>query len=118
MALILHITQRTDWETAQQAGSYPQPPIPPGGFVHCSRPDQVVRVADSLFRGKPGLVLLCIDTKLLTAALDPAGLEEGKKDFPHIHGQINLEAVVGVLDFPPNEDGAFFLPESFGELNT
>ncbi len=118
MALILHITQRADWEAAQKAGSYPQPPIPPHGFVHCSRPDQVVRVADAIFRGKPGLVLLCIDTNLLTATLDPAGLEEGEEDFPHIHGQINLDAVVEVLDFPPSEDGTFALPESLGALDS
>ena len=118
MALILHITQRAAWDAARQTGSYPQPPIPPHGFVHCSRIDQVVRVADANFRGKPDLVLLCIDTSLLTATLDPAGLEEGEEDFPHIHGQINLDAVVAVVEFPPNEDGAFALPESFSELDT
>ena len=117
MALILHITQRSAWDAARQTGSYPQPPISPNSFVHCSRPDQVVRVANAIFRDTPDLVLLCIDTNLLTAPLDPAGLEEGDEDFPHIHGQINLDAVVAVLDFPPNEDGDFALPESIGEVN-
>ena len=118
MALILHITQRSAWDAAREKGSYPQPPIPPDGFVHCSRPDQVIRVANYIFRGQRDLVLLCIDTNLLTATLDPAGLEEGERDFPHIHGQINLDAVVAVLDFPPDDDGAFALPKSLGELAT
>ena len=118
MALILHITQRSAWDAARENGSYPQPPIPPDGFVHCSRPDQVIRVANYIFRGQRDLVLLCIDTNQLTATLDPAGQEEGERDFPHIYGQVNLDAVVAVLDFPPDEDGAFALPKSFGELAT
>lgn len=112
MAVILHITERAAWEEAVRAGSYPEPPLDPQGFIHCSRPDQVIRVANYIFRGRRDLVLLCIETSLLTAKLDPTGLEEGEKDFPHIHGQLNLDAVVEVLDFPPDEDGAFALPES------
>ena len=117
MKLILHITQREAWEAARQTGSYPEPPLAPQGFIHCSRPDQVIRVANNVFRGKQDLVLLCIDTNLLTATLDPAGLEEGEEDFPHIHGQINSDAVVEMLDFPPNEDGMFALPESLSALD-
>lgn len=117
MKLILHITQREAWEAARQADSYPVPPLAPRGFIHCSRPDQVIGVANHVFRGRSGLVLLCIDTNLLTATLDPAGLEEGEEDFPHILGQINLDAVVAVLDFPPNEDGMFALPESLSALD-
>ena len=116
MALILHITQRTAWEAAQQAGSYPEPPLPPQGFIHCSRPDQVIRVADAIFRGQPDLVLLCIAVDRLTAPLDPEGLAKGEEDLPHIHGQLNLDAVVEVLDFPPQEDGTFALPEVLHEL--
>ncbi len=118
MALILHITQAAAWQAAQRAGSYPEPPLAPQGFIHCSRSDQVVRVANANFRGQPDLVLLCIDTDLLTAPLDPTGLEKGEGDFPHIHGQINLNAVVAVLDFEPREDGTFALPRSLRELKT
>ena len=116
MTLILHITQRTAWEAAQQAGSYPEPSLPRQGFIHCSRPDQVIRVANAIFRGQPNLVLLCIAVERLTAPLDPEGLEEGEADFPHIHGQLNLDAVVEVLDFPPQEDGTFALPPELREL--
>lgn len=115
MALILHITQAAAWQAAQRAGSYPEPPLAPQGFIHCSRPDQVIRVANYIFRGQQDLVLLCIDPNLLNAILDPTGLE-GEEDFPHIHGQINLDAVVAVLDFPPDEDGAFALPKSLSAL--
>lgn len=115
MALILHITRAAAWVAAQRAGSYPVPPIAAGGFIHCSRPDQVIGVADYIFHGQQDLVLLCIATDSLTAKLDPEGLGEGDEEFPHIFGQINLDAVVAVLDFPPKEDGTFALPAALRE---
>ena len=117
MALILHITQRSAWKAAMQAGSYPVPPLAVQGFIHCSRPDQVIGVADYIFRGQQDLVLLCIATDRLTAPLDPKGLEKGDEEFPHIHGQLNLNAVAEVMDFPPNEDGTFALPAALSKLD-
>ena len=117
MTRILHITQRAAWEAARQAGSYPVPPLAPQGFIHCSRPDQVIRVADAIFRGQPDLVLLCIAVDRLTAPLYSEGPAEGEEDFPHIYGPLNLEAVSEVLDFPPQEDGTFALPKAISELD-
>ena len=117
MALILHITQRAAWEAARQTGSYTAPSLATQGFIHCSRPDQVTRVADFLFRGQPGLVLICIAPDRLTAPLrfeSPAGSEAV---FPHIYGPLNLDAVSQVLDFPPQEDGTFALPKAISELD-
>ena len=117
MPLILHITQRAAWEAARQAGGYPVPPLAPQGFIHCSRPDQVIRVADAVFRGQPDLVLLCIAVDRLTAPLYSEGPEDGEEDFPHIYGPLNLEAVLDVIEFPPNEDGTFALPKALSELD-
>lgn len=73
-------------------------------------------MANAIFHGQPDLVLLCIAVDRLTAPLDPDGLEAGEEDFPHIHGQLNLDAVVEVIDFPPQRDGAFVLPETLHKV--
>ncbi|MCU0491673.1 MAG: DUF952 domain-containing protein [Chloroflexaceae bacterium] len=113
--MIIHITSRAAWQQAQTEGSYRADSLTSEGFIHCSTPQQVVRVANTIYRGQPGLVLLCIDPARLTALLryeppvqtdDPLAAEL----FPHLYGPLNLDAVVQVLDFPAEEDGSFQLP--------
>ena len=84
--------------------------FPVEGFVHCSRLDQVVKVADIRFRGQKGLVLLCIDTDKVTAEIRYENLEGGRELFPHIYGEINTDAVVQVAEFEPGVNGHFTLP--------
>jgi uncharacterized protein (DUF952 family) len=110
---ILHATSRTAWSAAQKAGAYTADSLASQGFIHCSRMDQVVHVANNIFKGQQGLVLLKIDPSRLTAKLryEP-GTDAPDELFPHIYGPLNLEAVSAVLDFEPGIDGIFSLPEA------
>lgn len=117
--MIFHITSHTAWTEAQNHGEYTAPSLSIEGFIHCSTVSQVLPVAENFYKGQKGLVLLVIDPTLLSSALQweaPSerilhpGIPEGEK-FPHIYGPINLDAVVKVADFEPNESGRFTLPE-------
>jgi len=108
--MVLHIVSAAEWQRARQAGSYEPTSLGSGGFVHCSTPEQIVSVANANFRGKSGLVLLCINPKRLKAPVMYENLEGGTSLFPHIYGPVNLEAVVEVLDFALQQDGTFLLP--------
>jgi len=108
---ILHITTRTAWSAAQKAGQYLADSLASQGFIHCSLVRQALRVANLVFTGQHGLVLLVIDPARLTSELrwEP-GVDLASDLFPHIYGPINLEAVIKVLDFEPGPDGMFLLP--------
>jgi phosphopantothenoylcysteine decarboxylase/phosphopantothenate--cysteine ligase len=102
---LYHLCSRSDWQTAQQLCEYRALSLETEGFIHTSRPDQILATANRYYQGKVGLVLLAIDSAKLTSALkwDPS---EGQL-FPHIYGPLNLEAVLGMEDFPPSTDGTF-----------
>ena len=109
--LILHITSRRQWEAAQAAGVYRADTLDTEGFMHASHREQVVRVANALFRGQRGLVLLCIDPARVRPEIheEPGG-PASQERFPHVYGPLNLDAVVDTLPFEPGPDGTFELP--------
>lgn len=109
MAIIFHIARSEAWANRDTV-SYRPEMFPVEGFVHCSTADQVVKVADIRFRGQKDLVLLCIDTGKVKAAIRYENLEGGLELFPHIYGEINTDAVVHVTEFKPGAEGYFTLP--------
>ena len=109
---IYHITSREAWSTSQGKGFYAAESLSREGFIHCSRNDQVVRVANEFYPAQLGLVLLEMDPERLKAALQmEPGTDKPEELFPHIYGPINLDAVRRVIDFPPGSDGSFSLPD-------
>jgi uncharacterized protein (DUF952 family) len=109
---ILHITSRASWSAAQKSGEYTAGSLAGEGFVHCSKVDQIIRVANLGFAGQRGMVLLVIDPARLASELrwEP-GVDLGTELFPHIYGAINLDAVMDVLAFEPGAEGKFNLPK-------
>jgi uncharacterized protein (DUF952 family)/GNAT superfamily N-acetyltransferase len=72
------------------------------GFVHLSRPDQVLTPANALYRGRTDLLLLVLDP----ARLDDVRVEDG---FPHLYGTLTTDAVVDTVSFRCDDDGVFRL---------
>ena len=107
MSTILHITTRDAWEQALSAGAYTTPTLASEGFIHCSEPRQVARVANERFRGRQGLILLEIDPARVGAVVKHENTEGGAELFPHIYGPLNLDAVTRVVPFEPDADGGF-----------
>jgi uncharacterized protein (DUF952 family) len=107
--LILHITERNRAYLAKQTGTYRADSLDTEGFIHCSTRDQVIWVANHLYHGKTALVLLVIDPDRVHAEIKYETVE-GFGAFPHIYGELNADAIVQIIDFPPNSDGTFSLP--------
>ncbi|HNT25367.1 MAG TPA: peptide chain release factor N(5)-glutamine methyltransferase [Anaerolineales bacterium] len=102
---IVHLCERSAWQAAQPQGQYRPAAFAQEGFIHCSRPDQVVAVANRYYHGMQNMVLLWIDPQRLEAAL--RWEESGHGVFPHIYGPLNTGAVTAVTDFSPDADGTF-----------
>ena len=96
MPKILHVTPRSDWETAVLEGQYRGDSLETEGFLHCCTREQLPGVLDRFFRGKTGLVVLTIATERLRSPLLWASSPDDIDDFPHIHGPLNVDAVIDV----------------------
>lgn len=114
MAIIFHITTRQAWDSSAAEGIYRTETFPIEGFIHCSTRDQMIQVANNRFRGQTRLVLLLIDTEKVRAEIIYENLEGGQQLFPHIYGELNIDAVIQVAEFEPGADGYFTLPNGEG----
>jgi uncharacterized protein (DUF952 family) len=108
--VIFHITTRSAWAEARSAGAYEAPSLATEGFIHTSEAHQVLRVAERFRGSADDLVLLRIDPARVAAPLRyEVGEVETGEEFPHVHGPLNLDAVVDVAPFVEGPDG-FVLP--------
>jgi uncharacterized protein (DUF952 family)/catechol 2,3-dioxygenase-like lactoylglutathione lyase family enzyme len=108
--IILHIAKKSDWENARKDRSYVHPSLETARFIHCSAPEQVLSVANTLFRGMHDLVLLVLDQAAVKSDVRWENLEGGSSLFPHIYGPLNVDAVVEAHDFAPGPAGYFKMP--------
>lgn len=114
---ILHLASKDVWLAAVNRGVYHADSLSTEGFIHCSKPSQIVGVANTFYRGQTGLVLLVIDPSKLEAELKWEPPAEPKPSharaeelFPHLYGPLNLDAVVKVVPLHPDANGLFSLP--------
>lgn len=108
MRTIFHITTESSWVEARKHGYYDCESLHKEGFIHLSRPHQVLRVANFLFKGQRDLVLLQINQDKVIVPVKYEGDDNNK--FPHIYGRLNLDAVVGTFPFQEKDYGVDLPP--------
>jgi uncharacterized protein (DUF952 family) len=114
MANIFHIISRKEWELAQKHGVYSPKSLYEEGFIHCSQTDQIIDVANSFYKEQKGLLLLRIfepDIRAEVRHEPPLEAPLSGLLFPHIYGDLNLNAVNKVFEFPVGKGGYFSLPD-------
>jgi len=97
-------------------GTYAPASLRDEGFIHCSTLAQVIDTANRFYRGQDDLFVLCIEESLLKAVLkyEAPRMDHGESSgelFPHLYGELNLDAVVRVAKLPCEADGSFQLPD-------
>ncbi len=109
--MIYHITSRSEWNQARLVQVYMADSLNTQGFIHCSTREQILGTANAYFKGKKDLVILCIESDRVQAPIKYENSEEEARSFPHIYGPLNIKAVLYAIDFPPQPDGSFQLPD-------
>jgi uncharacterized protein (DUF952 family) len=107
--MIYHILSQSDWEQAQRVGSYTAESLGKEGFIHFSLANQVAATAERYYRGRSDLVLLEVDEPRVKPEVRYELAHLGEK-FPHVYGALNLDAVIRVLSFAPDDEGHFHFP--------
>jgi uncharacterized protein (DUF952 family) len=108
---IYKICPASAWREAEREGVYRgSADDVRDGFIHFSTASQVAGTANKHFFGQNGLFLIEVDADALGQALR---WEHSRNDelFPHLYGELDLGAVLGVLSMPARSDGTHDIPE-------
>jgi glutathione S-transferase len=97
---IFHLTTPEVWAEAQSAGSWTTSTrgvsLEQEGYIHCSEAHQVEGVRSRFFDDLDDLLLLEIETDLLTSPWRSEQLAGADQPYPHVYGPVDLAAVVDV----------------------
>jgi uncharacterized protein (DUF952 family) len=110
--MIVHIVKRSEWARAVERGTYAPASLRAEGFIHCSTPAQAIETANRFYRGQQDLIVVYIDESRLKAELKyeaathPHGEAAGEL-FPHLYGELNVDAALRVVELRCEADGSF-----------
>lgn len=105
--VILHCMRKATWEERKHRECWGRRNIAADGFIHCSTVEYFWRVAPNFRDVREDMVLVCIDENRLKAEVRYEDMDNCGREYPHVYGLINNDAVVGVLPFLRDEDGAY-----------
>jgi uncharacterized protein (DUF952 family) len=108
---IYKICSASGWREAERQGLYRgSADDVRDGFIHFSSAAQLAETARKHFFGQTGLFLVEVDADALGEVLR---WERSRNDelFPHLYSELDLGAVIAVLDLPARSDGMHDIPE-------
>lgn len=109
--MIFHLAKQAVWNEARREGVYRGAPSDRAdGFLHFSTAEQIIESAAKHRAGESDLVLLSVDDTALGAALvwEPS---RGGALFPHLYGDLPIEAVRDTAELELNAEGRHIFPE-------
>ena len=103
------ISSISDWEASQTLGIHTTPSLKSEGFIHSSTREHILWAANKHYLGKTDLLLIAIDPQKIKV---PWRFDVVKNigSFPHIYGELNVDAAIRLEPFRQNESGLFEFP--------
>lgn len=108
--IIYHIVPKRFYERQAKNTVYLPKPFLQEGFIHCTkRRVEMGRVANRYYRKERGPhVYLYIETKKVNAKIR---FDDAAKQYPHIYGGLNQDAIVAVKIARRDDKGNFLPPD-------
>ena len=106
--MIIYTATCEEWDKIKTQTEFSSEDYSIEGFIHCSYPNQTVWVLNKHFRNQEKVMLLCIDPELLKSNWISEDLKSKGEEFPHIYGNINIDAIVEVFDIQSSIEGLFY----------
>ena len=114
--MLYKVLKRSDWSDAIKAGVFSGCGIDlTDGFIHLSNQSQVVETVRLYFAGQTDLLLVSFDEARLGDSVRWEPSRDGVL-FPHVYGQIPLDAVSSVDELVLGGDGNHQFPAAFSSF--
>lgn len=114
--IILHCLTKKKWEAVKDHLVYGEELLTRDGFIHCSSISYFWRVAPNFRDIKEDLVLLCIDLDKLNAEVKWEDGSNCGREYPHVYGVINRDAIIDVLPYLRDENGDYVRNPEFAAI--
>lgn len=113
---IYKIISKSEWQSAEAAGVFKGVAIDlSDGYIHFSTAAQAAETAAKHFAGKTDLLLITINPDALTQSLKWE-MSRGGALFPHLYGDLNMDAVENKTALQLDSEGMHIFPASFRKL--
>ena len=97
MKTLFHIMSHNSWIKFQSDKTYKPESLACEGFIHASRPHQLVKTAKRFYHDQKDLVVLIIDEDHIDVEVKYEPADDDV--FPHIYGVLDLKAIKHVYEF-------------------
>lgn len=108
--MIYHIITKEKWEKVKKNVFYKPNSLKREGYIHCSFEDQVIKVANTFYKGQENLVILCIDEDKVRSILKVEDLFNLSENYPHIYGELPINSIEKVVPLKLSGTGDFIKP--------
>ena len=95
--MILYIANEKEFQEINDKETFTSSTLTSEGFIHCSKPNQVIDVVNKHFKGEKSLFILCIDEDMVTSEIKYENKHGNTELYPHIYGELNLNSVKKVI---------------------
>ena len=106
--MIYHIATESEWELHKENSVYFPSKFEQVGFIHCSKANQIEKVANTFYASYTKLCLLFIDDNKEKEFIKYENLEGGTELFPHIYRKLPKDSIIKTIQLEKKHKNASF----------